>query len=80
MCWEIICEIYNSFLKMSYEIYKLNWLIARPHLQNKTFEELESGGECYVCFDEFVDNEFTEYRDWYCNEVRKWAKGYGYDR
>lgn len=59
----------NLVRQLCYEMYKLDWLFTRPHLQGLSKEELESIGEIYVCFNEFVDNEFAEYRNTYIDAL-----------
>lgn len=71
--YKIGLEIYNSFLEMAYEIYKLDWLLSRGY---KTEQELENSREMYVCYNEFLDNEFVEYRNEYCDIAREFIEGF----
>lgn len=52
---------YTDFQHWAYEWYKLEWCIDRGVLPNDVDTEVGiNGGECYVCLNEFVDNELTD--------------------
>lgn len=66
---KIQTEMAEHIWKLAYDIYKLEWLRNRPYLQNKTEEELEQGGEIYVCFNEFTDCEYKEDKNMYIKKI-----------
>lgn len=66
---EIINESQDLILHLCYNMYKQNWISERPYLYHKTEEELELGGEIYVCFDEFCDCEFEECKEEYIKDL-----------
>lgn len=54
-------NVYSSFERWAYDWYKLQWCVDRGVLPNDVDEEVGiNGGQCYVCKDEFLNNEFQE--------------------
>lgn len=51
-------------VKLMYETYKIRWCEDRGYNISDVNEEVGINGECYVCFDE-----------WYNNELQKMLKG-----
>lgn len=43
-----------------YEEYKRDWCEARGYKLEDMDEEVGINGECYVCFNEWYDNEYKE--------------------
>lgn len=60
---------YSDFELWAYERYKLEWCVQHNVLPESVDEEVGiNGGECYVCLNEFLDNEFNE-RNLYYQKV-----------
>lgn len=43
-----------------YEEYKQSWCEIRGYTVDEVNEEVGINGECYVCFDEWYNNEYLE--------------------
>lgn len=57
---------YSDFELWAYERYKLEWCVQHNVLPKDVDEEVGiNGGECYVCINEFIDNEFVDYNTYF---------------
>ncbi len=59
---EQLCEnCVNSQIQSDlYEAYKEDWCKIRGYKLEDVDEEIGINGECYVCFEEFLDNEYRD--------------------
>ena len=59
---DYICEeCYDEEIrKLLYEYYKKDWCLSRGYSLSEIDEEIGINGECYVCFEEFLDNEYQD--------------------
>lgn len=64
-CWDLsgglTGEEIDLTVHQAYEQYKQQWCEERGYNLSDIDEEIGIHGECYVCFDEFVQNDLINY-------------------
>jgi hypothetical protein len=58
--YTILRENPRDIRKLFYMIYQINWVTSRSYSMNDYDEEHGFNGECWVCFDEFCNNELLD--------------------
>lgn len=59
-------SVYSEFELWAYERYKLEWCVQHNVLPEDVDEEVGiNGGECFICMEEFIDNEFQDYNTYF---------------
>lgn len=54
---------YTDCERWAYELYKKEWCDSHGYTPDEADENGFNNGECYVCMDEFLDNEFAEKKE-----------------